>query len=104
TSVQRGVRLLNGRKQVLLQDGINAQASVMWRMHTNATVTIDSSGTTATLTLDRQTLTVSMLSPPSGATFTTSPAVRLGSDPTPPEPDQPNPGVTVLIVELPAGT
>ncbi|KAG6832268.1 hypothetical protein H0H92_003501, partial [Tricholoma furcatifolium] len=104
TSVQRGIRLLNGRKQVLLQDEINAQASVMWRMHTNATVSIDSSGTTATLTLDGQTLTVSMLSPPSGAAFTTSPAVRLASDPTPPEPDQPNPGVTVLIVELPAGT
>ncbi|KAG6830346.1 hypothetical protein H0H92_001139 [Tricholoma furcatifolium] len=104
TSVHRGIRLLNGRKQVLLQDEIDAQASVMWRMHTNATVAFDSSGTTATLTLDGQTLTVSMLSPPSGATFSKSAAVRLASDPTPPEPDQQNPGVTVLIVELPAGT
>lgn len=73
-------------------------------MHTNATVSIDSSGTSATLTLDGQTMLVSMVSPPSGAAFTTSDAVRFASDVTPPAPDQPNPGVTVLIIDLPAGT
>jgi hypothetical protein len=103
TSVQRGVRLLNARKQVLIQDEINASASVMWRMHTNATVTI-SSGTSATLTLDGQVMNVILLNPPSGATFTTSDAVRFSSFPAPPEADQPNPGVTVLIISLPAGT
>jgi hypothetical protein len=103
TSVKRGIRLLNGRKQVLLQDEVNASASVMWRMHTNATVNIDSSGTSATLTLDGQTLTVTMLSPPSGAQFTKGPAQRFDTDPIPPIPDQENPTVTVLMISLPAG-
>ncbi|KAJ6607509.1 heparinase II/III family protein [Mycena sp. CBHHK59/15] len=102
TSVKRGIRLLNGRKQVLLQDEITASASVMWRMHTNATVS--ASGTSATLTLDGHTMDVSILNAPSGATFTTSDAVRFSTDVTPPDPDQPNPGVTVLIISLPAGT
>ncbi|KAJ7685573.1 chondroitin AC/alginate lyase [Mycena polygramma] len=104
TSVKRGIRLLNGRKQVLLQDEVNASAGVMWRMHTNATVNVDSSGTSATLTLDGQTMKVAMLSPPDGAKFTTSAATRFDTDPTPPAPDQENPGVTVLIIDLPAGT
>jgi hypothetical protein len=102
-SVKRGVRLLNTRKQVLLQDEIDAQAPVQWRMHTNATVSIDNGGTSATLKLDGQVLTVSMLNPPSGAAFTTSDAVRFPTDPQPPQPDQPNPNVKVLIISLPAG-
>lgn len=69
-------------------------------MHTNATVTTD--GTSATLTLDGQTMKVSMVNPPSGASFSISDAVRFSSDPT--AVDQPNPGVTVLIIDLPAGT
>jgi len=85
---------------VLLQDEINAQAGVQWRMHTNATVVVD--GTTATLSLDGQTMKVSILNAPSGATFTTSDAVRLVANPT--HPDQSNPNVTVLIIDLPAGT
>jgi len=104
TSVKRGIRLLNGRKQVLLQDEITASQEVMWRMHTNATVSVDSGGTSATLTLDGQTMKIQMLNPPSGATFSTTAAVRFPSDPTPPEPDQENPGVTVLVIDLPAGT
>lgn len=71
-------------------------------MHTNATVTTD--GTSANLALDGQTMKVSLLNAPSGATFSKSDAVRFTSDPTPAEPDQPNPGVTVLIIDLPAGT
>lgn len=105
TSFQRGIRTINGRTQVLLQDEINASTAIMWRMHTNATVTIDSSGTNATLKLDGQTMIVQMLSPPSGAKFTTMDAVRLSTDPALPSgtSDQPNPGVTVLAIELPAG-
>ncbi|KAJ7473453.1 heparinase II/III family protein [Mycena latifolia] len=102
TSVKRGVRLLNGRKQVLIQDEITASQSVMWRMHTNATVSLD--GTSAALALDGQTMKVTMLNPPDGAVFNTSDAKRFDSDPTPPEADQDNPGVTVLIISLPAGT
>jgi len=104
TSVKRGVRVLNERRQVLVQDEINAQAGVQWRMHTNATVTIGNSGTSATLSLDGQTLIMNILNPPSGAVFTTSDAVRFSTDPAPPQADQPNPGVTVVIISLPAGT
>ncbi|KAJ7180651.1 chondroitin AC/alginate lyase [Mycena filopes] len=102
TSVKRGLRLLNGRKQVLVQDEIAVTAPFMWRMHTNATVTV--SGTSATLKIDDKTMDVSILNAPSGAAFTTSSAVRLSTDVTPPAPDQENPGVTVLIISLPAGT
>lgn len=102
--MKRGIRTLNARKQVLLQTEIEASASIQWRMHTNATVSIDSSGTTATLTLDGETMIVTILNAPSGAVFTTSEAVRYSTDPTPPDPDQENPGVTVLIIALDAGT
>ena len=96
---------MNGRQQVLLQDDINASGDVMWRMHTNATVSVDSGGTSATLTLEGQTLKVAILNPPSGAQFTKADAVRLPGDSKPPpgQVDQPNPGVTVLIIDLPAG-
>ncbi|KAJ7043594.1 chondroitin AC/alginate lyase [Mycena alexandri] len=102
TSVKRGIRLLNGRKQVLLQDEITTGTSFMWRMHTNATVS--ASGTTATLTIDDKKMDVSILNAPAGAAFTSGPAERLSTDVTPPAPDQPNPGVVVLIISLPAGT
>ena len=102
TSVKRGARLLNGRRQFLLQDEINSQSEVMWRMHTNATV--QTSGTSATLTIGDRTMQVSLLNAPSGATFSTSPAVRFPTDPIPPAPDQPNVNVTVLVIDLPAGT
>jgi hypothetical protein len=103
-SVKRGVRLMNARKQVLIQDEIDAQSPVQWRMHTNATVDIDpSTSTSATLTLDGQTMKVIIVAPPDGAKFSTSGAQRFDSDPKPTIPDQDNPGVTVLIISLPAG-
>ncbi|PBL01179.1 hypothetical protein ARMGADRAFT_1119290 [Armillaria gallica] len=101
SSVKRGVRMLNKRKQVLVQDEVTSTADIQWRMHTNATVTAD--GSKATLVRDGKTLEVSILSP-SGATFTTSAATRFDTDPTPPDPDQANPNITVLIIELSAGT
>jgi hypothetical protein len=102
TSVKRGVRLLNGRKQVLLQDEMTVSAGVQWRIQTNATV--ETSGTTATLTLDGQTMKVEILNAPSGAAFTTQkPAARLPGGTAPPVPDQPNADITVLIIDLPAG-
>ena len=94
--------MLNGRRQVLLQDEVNAQAGIQWRMHTNATIEAD--GTSATLTHNGQTMKVTILSPPEGAGFSSSPAERFTSDPTPPEADQPNPGVTVLTISLPEGS
>ncbi|OBZ79350.1 3-ketoacyl-CoA thiolase 5, peroxisomal [Grifola frondosa] len=106
TSFKRGMRLLNGRKQVLLQDDINASGSIMWRMHTNATVAIDSSGTSATLTIGDQTLQMQILNAPSGVTITQGPATRFSNDPALPanQTDQLNPGVTVVMINMPAGT
>jgi hypothetical protein len=95
------MRLLNKRRQVLLQDEINSQQNVQWRMHTNATV--ETEGTSATLKIDDKVMKISMLNAPSGAQFSKSDAVRLQSDVTPPDPDPANPGVTVLIISLPAG-
>jgi hypothetical protein len=90
-----------------LQDEVNASAEVQWRMHTNASVSIDSAGTTATLTLGGQTLQVQLLNAPSGAVFSPQDAVRLPGDPPLPtdaaSQDQPNVGVTVLSIVLPAG-
>ncbi|KAI0830525.1 chondroitin AC/alginate lyase [Trametes gibbosa] len=103
TSWKRGIRLLNSRRQVLIQDEINASQSVMWRMHTNATVTTD--GTSAKLQIGDKTMQMSILNAPSGATFTTGPAQRLSTDPPliDNQVDQPNPGVTVVMISLPAG-
>lgn len=101
SSVKRGIRLLNARRQVLLQDEVNAGEPVQWRMHTNATVEAD--GTTATLTLDGQTMIVSILNAPTGASFGTSAAQRLSGSPDPLSPDQQNPGVVVLTIDLPEG-
>ncbi|PBK74963.1 hypothetical protein ARMSODRAFT_906138 [Armillaria solidipes] len=101
TSVKRGVRMINQRKQVLIQDEITSTGGIQWRMHTNATVTTN--GASATLVRDGKTMEVSILSP-SGATFSTSEAKRFDTDPTPPAPDQENPGITVLIIALNAGT
>lgn len=101
SNVQRGVRMLNGRKQVLIQDEITASQGIQWRMHTNATIAI--ADKEATLSLDGKTMKVLILT--DGA-FTTSDATRFDSDPpTPPNfPDQDNGPAKVLIVELAAGT
>ena len=95
--------MLNARKQVLLQDDINASGTIMWRMHTNATVTID--GTSATLTIGDKTLKMTILNAPEGTTMTQGDAVRFDDDPPLPDGnvDQPNPGVTVVMINLPAG-
>jgi hypothetical protein len=105
TSFSRGIRVMNSRTQVLIQDEINASASVMWRAHTNATVTLGNNNLTATLTIGSNTLVATLLNPPAGAQFSTMEAVRLSTDPPTPVgwPDQPNTGVTVLVVSLPAG-
>ncbi|KAI1789808.1 chondroitin AC/alginate lyase [Ganoderma leucocontextum] len=104
TSFKRGIRMINGRKQVLLQDDINASGSIMWRMHTNATVSV--SGTSATLTIGDKKVQMSILNPPDGVSVTTGLAQRFENDPALPEgqTDQPNPGVTVVMINLPAGS
>ncbi|KAI0778382.1 chondroitin AC/alginate lyase [Trametes elegans] len=103
SSFKRGIRLLNGRKQVLLQDDINASGDIMWRMHTNATVKVD--GTSATLTIGDKNLQMTILNAPNGVQLSTGDAVRFSDDPALPDgqSDQPNPGVTVVMITLPAG-
>lgn len=95
---------MNKRRQVLIQDEINASQAIQWRMHTNATVSI--SGTQLTLELDGQTLIMEVLNAPSGINISTTDAVRLSTDPALPDGqvDQPNPGVTVITMDLPAGS
>lgn len=99
--MKRGVRLLNGRKQVLIQDEVTASAPIQWRMHTNATVTAN--GATATLERDGKTLEMTILNA-GDATFSTMDAVRLASSPEPLVPDQENPGITIVLIDLEAGT
>ena len=91
-------------REVLIQDEINASQAIQWRMHTNATVSI--SGTQLTLELDGQTLIMEVLNAPSGINISTTDAVRLSTDPALPDGqvDQPNPGVTVITMDLPAGS
>lgn len=103
TSFKRGIRFLNGRKQVLLQDDITASGEIMWRMHTNATVSTN--GNSATLTIGDKKLQMTILSPTDGVTLSTGPAQRFDDDPPLPanQVDQPNPGVTVVMITLPAG-
>ena len=108
STVKRGIRFLNGRRQVLIQDDISAPegTDVQWRAHTNATVTVNSA--TATLVLESQTLLATIINGPSGAAFST--AQPTDTAVTPPAPtglqkpgDVPNPGVTVLVVDNPNG-
>lgn len=73
-------------------------------MHTNATVTPN--GTSATLKIGDKTMTMSLLNPPPGVEITTAEPVRYANDPPLPanNPDPLNPGVTVVVIKLPAGT
>jgi hypothetical protein len=106
TSIKRGIRFFNGRRQFLLQDEITgANATTYWRMHTNATVTID--GNNANLALGGKQLQVQLISPPSGVTWQVVDPVRTADAPqlqTGQEADQPNPGVSVLSLSIPAST
>lgn len=106
SSIKRGARLVNSRRQVLLQDEItlaSSTATVQWRMHTNASIALD--GSTATLERDGKTLKATILSP-AGATFGKEDAKRADNSPipAPPSPDQENPQISVLVVNLTGGS
>ncbi|KAK0520455.1 hypothetical protein OC835_007201 [Tilletia horrida] len=91
-SLVRGIRMLNGRRQMLLQDDISASVTgdIEWRVQTNGTVTISSDGKTATLKqrtitgpnagynvkgeLDKQEQVIVTILSPSSATFNISTA------------------------------
>lgn len=107
-----------------MQDDVtNATTDIQWRMHTNASIAIDTSGTSATLTLGGETLIASILAGgPSGAVFTDLDPVRYATDPALPAPlyenstadwvdygamnlnaDRTNDGVSVLAVTVSGG-
>lgn len=105
-NVQRGIRFINGRRQVLLQDELtDVTETTYWRMHTNATVTID--GANANLSLGGKDLQVQLINPPDGVSWETLDPVRTDDAPQlqpGQDPDQENPGVTVLSLSIPAGS
>jgi hypothetical protein len=105
TSIKRGIRLLDGRKRVLIQDEIvNGGASSQWRVHTNATVALTDDSKQARLTLNDKTV-VAQITSPGDLVFKTLQAVRLPSDPPLPDggTDLPNTGVTVLAIDVEQG-
>lgn len=85
SSVKRGIRFLNGRRQMLLQDEIGGAAgTIEWHVQTNASVELN--GAEASLSsLGGQKLTVKIINAnPAGLQFSTKDAV---SAVTPPAPD-----------------
>ncbi|CAO1633970.1 unnamed protein product [Sympodiomycopsis kandeliae] len=107
-TVVRGIRFLNGRRQILVQDEIAQNAgitSVQWRVQTNGTVTLSDDKKTATLTIEKvtdpnaaggaealvakldskKTMVVKILNPTDGEFSTNGPPTKriYGSDPNP---------------------
>ncbi len=97
---KRGIRLFDGRTQVLVQDEIYNRASTeaMWGMHTRAVIDISSDGRQAILSQNGKRLLARIVS--SGtAKFTDMPASAL---PTSPQPSQEsNDGVRRLSIWFP---
>jgi hypothetical protein len=94
TAWNRGVALIK-KGSVLIQDEITpaAPVDVVWNFHTFAQVQISSDGRSATLTQGDAKLEARILSPV-GAKFSTTST-------QPPAPQEPNPGLTNLIIPLP---
>jgi len=107
SNVQRGLRLLNGRRQMLIQDEVTSTEAVQWRTNTNATISYTENNTIANLALGGENLQIQLLSP-SGATFATMEPVPSSNSPATPSGAEsqnlPNPGVSVLTISLAAGT
>lgn len=106
--MRRGIRFLNGRRQILVQDdisGIPSGTNLQWRAHTNASVSTD--GATATLSLNGKSFQASILNGPSGLSFSTMAADPMPQDPPIPTGDYAenpsNEGVTVLVIETDQG-
>ncbi|KAK2056644.1 hypothetical protein LY76DRAFT_517984 [Colletotrichum caudatum] len=104
TTLQRGLRMLNERKQVLIQDEIGTTPfGCQWRMHTNASISYAKDQRTAHLKLNNKILDV-VLQSPVNATFRTLKPISQGSSrSTVNVTDMPNTGVSVLAIEVPPG-
>ena len=97
SSVQRGMKVVDGRKSVLIQDEfvLSKSAAIVWGMTTDATIQLISSKE-AELTLSGKKLTARILSP-SNAVFSIESAQQLA-------PQKLNTGVSRLMVKTPATT
>ncbi|QGA19359.1 hypothetical protein EYB26_007048 [Talaromyces marneffei] len=105
TMIQRGVRLLQNRRQVLIQDEFTyTRFGSQWRMHTNASVTYSNNGRTAHLRMNGKRMDVSIDYPPE-LYFYSQEAVRIYNEPqlSLGAIDMANPNVTVLTVDVPVG-
>lgn len=92
--VERGVALLAGRKRFLVEDELEAPSAVtvVWALHTRATIAI--AGSKATLSQNGKSLVLQVLEP-AGATL-------AASDVNLPAPQNPATGVRKLTLSLPA--
>ncbi|KAH7309849.1 chondroitin AC/alginate lyase [Stachybotrys elegans] len=105
-NITRGVRFIQNRQQVIIQDDIlGSLFPSQLRMHTEATINILDGGTKARLQRNGQTLDVFLDSPP-GLSFSTMEAVRSETAPALPQGvvDSENTGFTVLTINIPAGS
>ena len=95
-SWKRGIAILDDAR-VLVQDEISPATAddLIWHFHTRATVSIASDGRSATLTQNGKTLRTTILSP-AGVRFSLLPEQITSAE-------APNPGVTDLVIDVPAG-
>ncbi|MCU6709749.1 Ig-like domain-containing protein [Paenibacillus sp. J5C_2022] len=83
-SIMRGVKLLDERRQFLVQDEIQMKvpSDVLWFMHTRAAIAISADGTSALLSQDGRQLWVKLLTP-ADASFSVMDAAPLATSPNP---------------------
>lgn len=103
TSWQRGVKLFDHRRQVLVQDELQASepVDVWWFMHTKADIQIASDGRSAILEDGGERMQARILSPSAGASFLAMDAAPLWSSPDPAEQTD-NLGMRKLAVSIEA--
>lgn len=104
TSVQRGIQLLNGNKDVIVQDEIKAVTGktldTWWFMHTQASnITVAADGKSAILTQGTARLWVKILSGPGTAKIAVMPATPLPTSPNP-SGQNPNTGIQKLAIHM----
>jgi hypothetical protein len=108
SEVRRGIRLLENRSQVLLQDEMTVTSSgseIYWFMHTPSTnIVLGNEGKEATITINGKRLWLKILE--GAGSFEVREAVRLPIAMPAAESDSPNPSIRKLVIHLenvPAG-